>query len=63
MHSKEHNFDLIFMKPSKCKSTRPCSKLGYLGQKGRSLGQIIEKLSLSRAMIAKPEDGSGPYLE
>ena len=42
VHSKGHNFDLIFMKQSEYKSTWPCSKLGHLGQKYRSLGQIIE---------------------
>ena len=42
IHSKGHNFDLIFMNQSEYKSTWPCSKLGYLGQKVRSLGQIIE---------------------
>ena len=42
VHSKGHNFDLIFIKQPEYKSTWPCSKLGHLGQKYRSLGQIIE---------------------
>ena len=35
-------FYLIYMKQSEYKSTWPCSKLGHLGTKFRSLGQIIE---------------------
>ena len=45
VYSKGHSFDLIFMKlfeQLEYKSTWPCSKLGHLGQKFRSLGQIIE---------------------
>ena len=41
-HFKGHNFDIIFMKQSEYKFTWPCSKLDHLGQKYRSLGQIIE---------------------
>ena len=42
VHTKGHSFDLIFMKKSEYKLTWPCSKLSYLGQKLRSLGQTIE---------------------